>query len=513
MPAKPALTLFEGLQAIVLTHLALAVEGHGMSISIGLPDRVLEPFIGDGFDPDEATCLIGAFMLKITANSVFGRGSLTQPITVGGLDPTGRDCCNALTRCFLDACEFVRVGDPHMFLRWHERIDPAVKQRAAELLASGLSMPLLIHDAPTAQGFLDGGCTPEDAWDYCVIGCNELGIPGRSAESSTASGGTIQHLALLNDTLLNHPDPDAVADMPQLLACLENTMSSHLRRTREGWEKQRPVAAERAPMPYTSALMRGCIRRGQDMRVGMDYHLPGLYERGVTNAANALAAIEQLVFETGELTLGEVVEAMRDDFADSRVQERLLAAPKWGNDDDRVDRYAVTLLEMRERILDALDTELGTPPHFVCHVIRSLHHVDGRRIAASPDGRNAWTPVADSIGAQAGTAAAGPTALLNSVLKLDAARYYRGGYNLNLTLTQRDATPDTVLALIAGFFAGNGQELQINCFDAAVLREARDHPERHPDLVVRFAGFSSRFIDLSALEQAELIARAEAAEV
>ena len=119
VPARPAQDLFEGLQAVALVHLATAIEGHGMSISIGLPDRVLAPFIDDGFDPELATHWCAAFMLKVAANSLFGRGSKTQPITVGGLDHRGRDRCNALTHCFLDACERVRVGDPHLFLRWH----------------------------------------------------------------------------------------------------------------------------------------------------------------------------------------------------------------------------------------------------------------------------------------------------------------------------------------------------------------------------------------------------------
>ena len=512
VPARPARNLFEGLQAITLVHLATAIEGHGMSISIGLPDRVLAPFIDDGFDPELATGLCAALMLKVAANSMFGRGSKTQPITVGGLDHRGHDRCNALTRCFLDACERVRVGDPHLFLRWHERIDPAIKRRAAEMLAAGVSMPLLIHDVPTARGFIGAGVAPEDAWDYCVIGCNELGIPGRAQETSTSTSGTVQYLGLLNQTLLDHPDPDAIGDMAELLACLERTMADHACRAREGWARRRPHVAANVPTPFTSALMRGCIARGQDLLEGMAYHFPSLYERGLTNAANALAAIDTLVFQERSATMGDVVAAMGSDFADDTLRERLLAAPKWGNDDERADRWALELVAMRERVLDAVDARFGHPAHFVCHVVRSLHHVDGRRIAASPDGRRAWTPVADSIGAETGTARNGPTAVLHSVLKLDAARCYRGGYNLNLTLPKRDATPEAVLALVETFFGRGGQELQINCLDAATLRAAQHQPERYGDLVVRFTGFSFRFIDLAPAEQAELIARAHAAQ-
>lgn len=510
VPAKPARDLFEGLQAVALVHLAIAIEGHGMSVSPGLLDRVLEPLVDGDFDADEATDLIAAFMLKISANSLFGRGSKTQPISVGGADEQGRDQCNALTLCFLDACDFVRIGDPHLFLRWHPGIDPAVMDRATDMLARGVSMPLLINDLPTAQGFIDAGCTPEDAWGYCVIGCNELGIPGRSAESATATSGMVQYLQVLNEVLLDHPAPEEIGGMEQLLAMMEDSLRGNLTQRRAGWRQRRQRIADSVPTPFTSALMEGCVVRGKDMVMGMKYHLPGLYERGVANGANALAAIEQLVFDERTMSLSELIEAMEGDFADWEILKRLQGAPKWGNDDDRVDRWAVELVEMRERVLDSIDAEFGDPPHMVCHVVRSLHYMDGKRIAASADGRHAWTPVADSIGAQAGTARGGPTAILNSVLKIDAARYYRGGYNLNLTLPNQSTTPELVRALVDGFFGKNGQELQINCLDAGGLREAQRNPEQHGDLVVRVAGFSARFVDLSVVEQNELIARAEA---
>jgi formate C-acetyltransferase len=268
--------------------------------------------------------------------------------------------------------------------------------------------------------------------------------------------------------------------------------------------------AEQVPTPFTSALMEGCIERGQDLLWGMKYWIPGYYERGLTNAINALAAIEKVVFEERRFSLSELVQAMRENFPEPTVRARLLTAPKWGNDDERADRWALRLLEMRERVLSEVDRKYGHSGHTVCHVVRSLHYVDGRRIAASPDGRRAWTPVADSIGAQTGTAHNGPTAILSSVLKIDYPRYYRGGYNLNVTLARSEAKPELLLSLIEGFFAQGGQELQINCFDAKLLREAQRHPERYKDLVVRVAGFCARFIDLSPAEQEELIQRAEA---
>ncbi|NSW58573.1 MAG: hypothetical protein HPY44_21385 [Armatimonadetes bacterium] len=511
VPEKPARNLFEALQSMALVHLAIHIEGHGMSVSTGLPDRVLAPFIQHDFDPEQVTNLIAAFMLKITANSLYGRGYLSQTITVGGADHLGIDRSNALTACFLDACDRLRVGDPPVFLRWHPGLDPKIKAMAARMLADGVTMPLLINDIPTVAGFEGAGVAPQDAWEYAVIGCNELGIPGRSADSATATCGNIQYLGLLNETLAWLDNPDAVLGMDQLLQRLEGLMRDRLSAMRRNGLAHKARTAREMPTPLTSSLMRGCIRRGKDMAVGMDYHLPGVYERGLTNAANALAAIEELVFDRRELRLSELTAALGANHAEEGLRARMAAAPKWGNGDDRADRWALALVEMRERVLDAIDAEHGSPAHMVCHVVRSLHHLDGARIGASADGRKAGTPVADSIGAAVGTARSGPTGILRSVLKLDPSRTHRGGYNLNLTLPGGRVSEDEVLALIETFFDEGGQELQISSLDPLRLRQAQQNPGAHGDLVVRIAGFSGRFVDLSKLEQDELIARAEAA--
>lgn len=502
VPARPARNLFEGLQAIVLVHLAIALEGHGMSVSIGLPDRILAPFAAD----PGAVELCAAFMLKISANSIFGKASKTQAITVGGADHEGHDCCNALTIAFLEACRLAAVGDPHVFLRWHDGLDAGVARLAAEMLAEGRSMPLLIGDRPTAEGFIAAGVAPDHAWQYCVIGCNELGIPGLSAESATATFGSTQPLETLHQTLLDLPEPDTLPGMDALLEDYEARLEDRLMKAREHGQRHKQRSAELVPTPFCSALMSGCAARGQDLRVGMVYHLPNLYERGLTNAANALAAIEALVFEARQVTLSELLAGLGDE----GLARLLRQAPKWGNDDERADRWALRLLDIRERVLDRIDAACGDPGHLVCHVVRSLHHLDGRRLGATADGRQAAQPLCDSLGAECGTARGGPTAVLNSVLKIDTVRYYKGGTNLNLTLGP-EAGPDLVGALIRGFFGQGGQELQINRLDASVLRAAQADPAAYGDLVVRIAGFSARFVDLSAAEQAELIARAEAA--
>jgi len=501
VPAEPARDLFEALQAIVLVHLATALEGHGFSISLGLLDRVLAPFANED---EDAVGLFSAFLLKVGANSVWGSFSKTQAITLGGLDHQHHDQCNALTLACLEACHQMRLPDPHVFLRWHRDIDPAVKTKAEAMLAEGLTLPLLVGDEETAAGFEEADIAPEDAWRYCVIGCNELGIPGKLWRS--AVGPSLNYAALLADVVKS----GSMASMSNGMEALEAAMDEHLGRAFRSEEDWWKAMAERLPTPFTSAMMTGCLARGEDLHAAAEYPHGGLFERGLVNAVNGLAALEQTAFKRGRFSIEDVVHALDDDFADESLRQALRAAPKWGNDDPGADAWARRLLEMRERCVARYIAATESRPRLSCHVVRSLHWVDGLAMGATPDGRKAGQALGSSIGPEPWDARHGPTAALASVTTIPARRFFRGGYNLNLTLPP--GLPENGLdALIEGFFAHGGQELQVSVLDPSLLREAMSRPAQHRDLLVRIAGFTGRFVDLSRREQEEILRRAQAA--
>jgi len=509
VPARPARNLFEALQSILLCHLAVAIEGHGMSISLGHLDRALFPFVQEKGLPPDAEALLAAFLLKITANSIFGRGSLTQAVTLGVPFPGDPGKIRKLRLAILDAVDFLRVGDPQVFLRWQEGGDPVFQKRAIELITSGAGMPLLIHDEPTIQGLRAAGIPLDDAKDFCVIGCNELGIPGRLMESATAKGGTVQYLSVLEKILLEPSSNDLPRDMPSLLASMEKGLYQSMLEARKRGQFHWKRMIENVPTPFTSSLMRGCIEKGRDLLEGLPFHATGVYERGVANAANALSTIDTLVFQKKLWTLDQLIRHLQENWEDPKALAAACSVPQWGEDNPRVDRWALALLEIRERALQQIDAELGGPSHVVCHVVRSLHHLDGAMLQASADGRLKGAPVSDSLGPPGGTSRQGPTTLLRSVLKIDTVRFYRGGTNLNLSLAS--ATQNVVESLVRTFFREGGQEIQVQILEPTILREAKENPQLHGDLVVRIAGFCGRFVDLSPLEQEELIARAEAA--
>ena len=510
VPREPARSLFEGLQAILLLHLATTLEGQGWSISIGLPDRALAQFAPEvAADPDGAADLVGAFLLGVAANSFQGSGSKSQPVTIGGADAHGADQSNAVTRAFLEAFARVPVNDPHLFVRWHPALDDGVWSEALSMLSGGRSMPLLINDHTVAPGLIEAGVAPEDAWDYCVIGCNELGIPGRAVQCGNSSGTGQNDLAVLDNAMRRMAGKARCVD--DILAAYEADVEAIGVRGVERRRTHTDKLADDLPFAFCSACFPDCIEAGDDLLRATRYpDIYGFFIRGTTNAVNALAAVEQEIFGQNDGTLVEFFERL--DARDPDLLERIASAPKWGTDDDAADALGVALNAARHRALRLAAARFGLPPFAVCHVVRSLHHLDGRRIGHTADGRAAGAPVADSIGADAGTASEGPTAVLNSVLKLNAARWFTGIYNLNLTLPRSQADPALLRCLADAFFADGGQELQIAVLDAAMLREAQKSPERFRDLVVRIAGLNARFVELSALEQQEVIRRAESCE-
>jgi formate C-acetyltransferase len=366
-------------------------------------------------------------------------------------------------------------------------------------------MPLIVVDEQVIPGLVHCGIAPDDATDYAMVGCNEVGVPGVNWSVGISSGTYHDDMSLFMRAFASAP---ADADAEQVLQIwgsqLEDTLNGGIGRNHR-WRTR--MAAER-PMPLTTALFRDGPRLAQDYVLLPGNEAVGTFTRGTANLVNALAALESLSHGPDAVDLGTLREASAQ--GDEPMLTRCLAAPKWGSDDPKVDQWMRRINELRLKICDSLAEKHRIPAVPVCHVVRSLHHVDGARIDASPDGRHAGESLADSIGAVCGTTDEGPTAILNSVLAVDPAAF-KGVYNFNLSLVGAQGKPEVLGALIDAFIASGGQELQVAVLDPAKLREAQAHPEGFGDLVVRIAGLNARFVELSRREQDEVIKRAECA--
>ena len=232
-----------------------------------------------------------------------------------------------------------------------------------------------------------------------------------------------------------------------------------------------------------------------------------------SNGVDSLAAIREVVYQKREATLDDVAAACRANFKGfERLRAKLLAAPKHGNDDPRLDDIIWLVERLRDEPVKQICRDPRDGSEFGnTHVVRSSAVRTGLVTPATPDGRLAFTPLASSVAASVGCEKSGPTALLNSVCKLNATKSWQTGYQVNIrfqaAMLSNKASRDKVRALLSVYFRNGGQELQINSVDTETLRAAQRSPEQFRDLVVRVAGFSEFFVNLTPEMQEDIIAR------
>jgi formate C-acetyltransferase len=267
--------------------------------------------------------------------------------------------------------------------------------------------------------------------------------------------------------------------------------------------------------PLTSCFFDGCIEQGRDMAEGTKYNILSCGGIAFANAVDCLGAIREVVYEKGQATLDEVAQACAANFEGyAQLRARLLSAPKHGNDDPRLDEIIRLVERMRDEPVKEFcrDPRDGTPMGN-SHVVRSGAVKQGRVTPATPDGRLAGTPLASSVAASVGCEQSGPTAVLNSVCKLNASQSWQCGYQVNIRfhagMVSDPAEREKLRAMLNVYFANGGEELQINVVSTETLRAAQRDPGQYRDLVVRVAGFSEFFVNLTPEMQEDIITRME----
>ncbi|NCP32128.1 MAG: hypothetical protein AUJ96_06575 [Armatimonadetes bacterium CG2_30_66_41] len=522
-------TFREALQLVWFVHQGVHLEGHGYSNTPDRLDQLLYPFYradkeAGRLTDDEALTLCEHFLLKQRDNTFWGvEHNLTQGLVVGGSTPDGADQTNELSWLFLAATGNVSIPEPLVWVRYHPKIDRDFFDQCLQNLAGSTCFPLMMSDTAVPFMFMELGVAREDAFDYVPAGCNELAIPGKAyfnpcahvdylqALESAITGGKGYRVAQVANL--------CVEELPRSFEELIEAVGDRMRRQLEH-SYAHGMAVLHAQMtwgqtPFTSCFFDGCLDRARDMVEGTKYNILSCGGIAFANMVDSLATIREVVFRKGAAGLTDVAAACAADFAGhEQLHQVLLVAPKLGNDDPHADDLIPLVERLRDEPLKALcrDPRDGTP-FGNCHVVRSGAVRGGANTPATPDGRRAGAPLASSVAASAGCERSGPTALLNSVTKLNPVKSWQSGYNVNLrlhpTMLTESQNRAKVAALLDSYFQRGGQELQINCVSTADLRAAHGDPDRHRDLVVRVAGFSEFFVNLTEDIQEDVIARAE----
>lgn len=524
---KPAESFREALQLFWLTHVILSVQG-GIALAAGRLDQYTYPhYIRDieanRLTRDDALRLLEAMWVKFNEP---GLGTV-QCVTIGGQHVDGSDATNELSYLCLEATANVKLPYPNLAARCHDASPAEYYLKISHSLKQGTGLPAVFNDETVIPGLVDIAVSPEDARNYCVIGCVETGMPGSQAPYETCLVNLAQglELALRNgvgrvDKKQLGPatgDPRQFGSFEELVAAVKLQLNCLID------EKLKTVTGEafyRAPhhnrsCPFASSLVDGCIEKGKDIyHGGPDFKgFTGIFGIGLGTVADSLAAIKNIIYEKQLLTMDDLIRVLQSDFEGEEDVRLLLKnkAPKYGNDCDYADEIARDIGGFFGR---EILSRKGPRGEWCIPVMMSyLHNINfGRITGATPDGRKAGEPLSNGLSPSQGVDFKGPTAVVCSVTKLDH-KLFPGGSVLNMMFHGGSIAGDKGLKDLAAFTRSfiemRGGQIQTNVVSTQTLKEAKIHPENYRSLLVRVSGFSEHFTKLHPDAQDEIIARTE----
>ena len=549
VPYEPASSFREAVQAVWFIQLILQIESNGHSLSYGRFDQYMYPYykkdMENGSLSEESalellTCLwiktLTVNKVRSQAHTLSSAGSpMYQNVTIGGQTTDKKDAVNELSFTVLKSVAQTRLTQPNLTVRYHAKLNKKFFDECIEVMKLGFGMPALNNDEIIIPSFINWGVKEEDAYNYSAIGCVETAVPGKWGYRCTGMS-YINFPRVLLCAMNNGVDLTSkkrftkgygyfteMETYEDLLAAWDKTVRE-MTRYSVIVENAIDKASERdVPDVLCSALTDDCIGRGKTIKEGGAVYdfISGL-QVGIANMADSLAAIKKLVYEEKKITKQQLWDAILDNFQspeNKKIQEMLIEeAPKYGNDNDYVDNLVV---EAYDSYLDEIkkypNTRYQRGPiggiRYGGTSSISANVGQGMGTIATPDGRNAFEPLAEGCSPAHNADKNGPTAIFKTVSKLPTEKI-TGGVLLNQKMTPQmlstEENKQKLEMLIRTFFNRlHGYHVQYNIVSKETLIDAQKHPEKHKDLIVRVAGYSAFFNVLSKKTQDDIIGRTE----
>ena len=511
---RPPRTFHQACQLMFLVLVASQVEDHGLS-NYGRMDQTLWPLYEADLaagrtTPQRALELIS--MMYIQLNRLVPP-TLALAVIVGGVTGEGRDATNDLTYICLAARQATRLCYPTVGLAWHDRTPDALMDFAVDMLSTGIGDPAFFNAPVISRGLRDHGVSDADSHNFMNSTCVEIKTVGNSnvwvaSRYFNLPAALLEVMAAEADGTMA-PAEDVEELSRRVRAVLTREISHTADRLTEIWADR----ARRGGFPFASCIIADCLARGRDYDDGgCRYNWAEVSFVGLANLTDAMIALAELVYQRRELNLAEFYRICQADFANEEpLRQRIVhRLPKYGNGDDAADALAG---EWARFLMDTTEAHTAGPhrlvPGFFCWV---MHGRLGEETIATPDGRHAAAPLADGAGPAQGRDTAGPTASVRATTSWPHEQVLGGlAHNLKFTpaLLASDAGRRGVRHVIETYLRRGGFELQINVVSAETLRAAQGDPESHRDLIVRVAGYSDYFTNLTAHLQDEVIRRTE----
>lgn len=516
---------YQACQLFWYMNIILQYESNASSLSLGRFDQYMLPFyqhsLSHGESPEFLKELLESLwvkcndivLLRSTSSARYFAGFPTgYTILLGGLTDAGRSAVNVLSFLCLDAYQSICLPQPNLGVRVNEFIDRQFLLKTAETIRLGTGIPQIFNDEVVVPAFLNRGVRLEDARDYAVVGCVELSIPGKTYGLHDIA---MFNLLKVMELTLHENAGNAAMTYPELVEQIRQKISHFVRLMAQGSNVCDIGHRDWAPVPLLSSFIEGCLDSGKDITAGgARYNFSGVQGIGIANLSDSLHALKGMVFDQQRLTFDALLASLKENFASEEgraIRARLINRfEKYGNDVDEVDLISADLLRFYCKEVEQYRNPRGgqfTPGSYTV----SAHVPLGAVVGATPDGRFAGEQLADGgLSPMLGQDHQGPTAVLKSVSKLDNTLLSNGTL-LNVKFTPSTLEGQQGLNKLADFLGAftrlKLQHVQFNVVNAEQLREAQKRPQDHAGLVVRVAGYSAFFVELSKEIQDDIIGR------
>jgi formate C-acetyltransferase len=539
VPARPPRSFWEALQYYWFVHLGVITELNTWdSFNPGRLDQHLYRFYKKELEEETLTKesareLLQAFWVKFNNQPAPPKVGVTAQesntytdfclINLGGVKEDGSDAVNELTYLILDVIEEMRILQPSSMVQISKKNPDRFIKRAIKIIRTGFGQPSMFNTDAIIQEMLRQGKSIVDARNGGASGCVETGAFGKESYILT---GYFNLVKVMEITLNNGIDPRSGKQIgiqtgnpeewktfDEFFAAFQKQLNYFIDIKIKGNLVIERLYARYLPAPFLSILVDDCIATGRDYNDGgARYNTSYIQGVGLGSISDSLAAIKYQVFDHQNVTMAELLTALGNNFEgyQSLRQTLMHSTPKYGNDDDYADDIMKQVFEAYFQAVDGRPNTKGG-----CYRINLLpttcHVYFGSVIGATPDSRKAGEPLSEGISPVQGADRNGPTAALKSAAKMDHLR--TGGTLLNQKFTPNfladDQGVEKLTHLIRSYFKMDGHHIQFNVVSAETLRDAREHPEKYADLIVRVAGYSDYFVDLGVELQNEIIKRTE----
>ncbi|MEA4858180.1 glycyl radical protein [Solidesulfovibrio sp.] len=544
VPEHPPRNFRESLQAWWFLHLGIQIEQAGCGSSPGRLGQFLEPYYqkdkrDNGLTREQAIAWLKCLFVKILEFGYYQglsyarivSGHTGHTISLGGLDAAGMDATAELDYLLLDTQIDMRNIQPTLTVLYHDRLKEDFLLKAVELERTGLGQPQWLNNRVVMERLLTRhaacGITLKDARNCANLSCVGTGVAGKTAfirEVGTFNLAKMVELALndgFDPMTEKHVgaatgDPEAMAAFEDFYAAFEAQIGHLFRKARPYGSISNKALGDTVPGPLRSTMYGGCLESGRhEYEGGPRYYLYYSISTAGIDAANALAAVKHLVYDTKALTMARLRQALAADFQGfEEIRQLCLGAPKHGNGDPDVDRLVRRVYDSSmNRYQASGESFYGKHMANIEAYSLSIHNYFGMLTGALPSGRRKGTPLTDgSVSATPGTDKQGPMALIGSAAKaLDTVRYGSNHFNMKFhpASVAGMAGARKLLSLIKAYMDMDGSHIQFNVVGSDTLRAAQAQPEDHKGLTVRVAGFSAYYTRLHKGVQDEIIARTE----